>query len=104
LPSRLYTENLDLRGVWTGLPIHRSLLAKEDEALSLRLADDGGSGSGMLGGSVGLAFRLSILLCMGELGAGLSTRGTGSAKGLADAVRISAGGGGMIGMMEALGL
>jgi len=106
--GRSYTENWDLSGVWTGLAIQRSLL--EDAELSLRLSvliggSSGMSGSGMVGADPGLALRLSILLCISELLTGLSSgRGTGSEKGLSDAVRISGGGGGMMGMMDAVGL
>jgi len=59
----------------------------------------------MVGAVPGLVLRLSILLCMRVLSTGLSrARGEGSAKGFNDAVRMSGGGGGMIGMMDALGL
>jgi len=59
----------------------------------------------MLGADPGLVLRLSILLCMRELLTGLSSgRGNGSEKGLSDALPISGGGGGMIGMIDAVGL
>jgi len=54
---------------------------------------------------IGLALRPSSLLCMRELLIGLSSgRGRGSEKGFSDTGRMSGGGGGMIGMMDALGL
>jgi len=101
----VYTENWDFSGVWTGLAIQRPLL-EDDAGLSLRLSIMiGGSGSGMVGADQGLALRLSSLFCISELLTGLSSgRGRGSEKGLSDAVRISGGGGGMMGMMDAEGL
>jgi len=105
------TENWGLAG---DLVIQRSFLgAKGVAGLLLRLSilsrqSTGMSGSGMVGASPGLALRLSILLCMRELLTGLwSVRSGilgGSEKGLSDAVRISEGGGGIMGMMEPVGL